>query len=236
MDIYAEACHTTAILYQSAICLPKVMHIATCCLVAPMNPPVLSSPKPLRNFMWKAKRSWVLFGCSWGNDLLWLLLLLLALGCLLENSTYYTGDSHNLVFKNTSQMQRSKGFQKTPETVLAAQLFQAVFSALMNWGAQRAKVKLFDCGRWPWASFCSTRSDGSTASGAFLKLPCPSRLRMFVPLCPSSCWGVWPFTMLLLLGQAETTIKSIKIWITSNRPDTNTVKNRYLLATVHSRS
>lgn len=60
---------------------------------------------------------------------------------------------------------------------------------------------------------------------AFLELPRPSRSPVFMPLRLSSCSGVWTFTRLLLLGQAEVTIKSIKIWITSNRPVTNMVKN-----------
>lgn len=110
--------------------LPKVMDIAMCCLAAPMNPPVLSSPKPLRLYVeGKEELGFVLL--LLGECLLWLLLLFLALGCLLENSTYYTGDSHNAVFRNASQMQRSKGFQKT-KPVLAAQLLQAVFSAPIN--------------------------------------------------------------------------------------------------------
>lgn len=81
------------------------------------------------------------------------------------------------------------------------------------------------CGRRPWASFCSAPSNVPTASAAFLELPRPSRPRVFMPLCLSSCSGVWIFTRLLLLGQAEATIEIIKIWITSNSPVTNMVKN-----------
>lgn len=62
MDIYAEAHHTTAIFYQVIIDLHQ-----TLCTVAPKIPSFLSSPK----FLWKAKKSWAWFGCSWAEVLFW---------------------------------------------------------------------------------------------------------------------------------------------------------------------
>lgn len=226
MGIYAEACHTTAISYQSAICFTKGYghcHVLPCCS---NEPPLFSPPQShLETLRGRQRGAGFCLVAPGGM----LLLLLLALGSLLENSTYYTGDSHHLVFKNTSQMQRSKGFQKT-KPVLAAQLLQAVFSAPINWEAQRAKVKFLGAGCSEGAAVPSlwkmtvsillhSPSNRSTASGAFLELPCPSRLQVFVPLCPSSCWGVGTFTVLLLLGQADAATRSIKIWIMSNRRD-----------------
>lgn len=141
---------------------------------------------------------------------------------------------------------------ESSKKVLTMQLFQAVSSAEDTnklwctksqgsqwnfWELDALKEQLsLGCGRRPWASFCSVLSNVSTASVASLELPRPSRLCVFMPLCPSSCSGVWNFTRLSLLGQTEATIKSIKIWITSNRPVTNVVKKCYLLASVHSQS
>lgn len=50
-----------------------------------------------------------------------------SIGGLLKNPTYYTADSHHLVFQNISQIQRSKGFQKTKISFRSAGIPICVF-------------------------------------------------------------------------------------------------------------
>jgi len=126
-----------------------------------------------------------------------LLLLLLAWGGLLKKPTYYTADSHHLVFQNISQIHRSKAFRKL-QKVLRVQLFHAVSSAedtnevgctksqgrqrnFWELGAQEEQLSL-GYGRQPRAPFCSAPSNVPTASAALLELPRPSRQHVFMPL------------------------------------------------------
>lgn len=123
--------------------LPKVMHIAMCCLVASMNPSFLSPPKQLRNSLWKAKRSWgfVWLLLGWGFFVV-VVTTTFSIGGLLKNPNYYTADSHHLVFQNISQIQRSKGFQKTKKKFSQCSYSQLCFlqRTPINRDAQRAKV------------------------------------------------------------------------------------------------
>lgn len=85
-----------------------------------------------------------------GVRFFWLLLRgLLALG-VLKNPTYYTADSHNLVFQNISQIQRSKGFQKTKKNFSRCSYSKLCFlqRTPINSDAQRAKVVNEPSGSW----------------------------------------------------------------------------------------
>lgn len=161
MDIYAEAHHTTAIFYQVIINLHQ-----TLCTVAPKIPSFLCSPK----FLWKAKKSWAWFGCSWAEVFYFILFFL-----VLSHPKFKVLKTQLITPPTFPSSREAKAFRKCRENnffFLERTPRQGILGGL------KEQLSL-GWGRRPWASFCSAPKGAAAHLGLFfLGSPGPGRLRV----------------------------------------------------------
>lgn len=149
-------------------------------------PSFLSSP----NFLWKAKKSWGWFGCSWAE--VFLVLLHPKFRVSVKNPTYYPTNSHQFIFQNIPQLQRSKGFQKMDPKLCFVQRTPKIEMHQDRQGHLGGSEGAAVTGvgkEDPEHLFAVPQMDLQHPWGIF-GAPWPWQALVFVPLCPSGCSGV----------------------------------------------
>lgn len=176
-----KAHHTTAIFYQVIIDLHQ-----TLCTVAPKVPSFLSSP----NFLWKAKKSWAWFCCSWAEGLgFFLVLLHPKFKVFIKNPTDSITNSFSKRFPSSREAKAFREWipscvlcrepQNLPHTKAGRDIWGGSGGAAVTGVGKKTLSILLQCPKWTCSTF-----------GAFFGAPWPWQAQLFVPLCPSGSSGV----------------------------------------------